>query len=79
MLVFLFLERIRFPRMKSIVAIIRSRYGDKVLKMVKKLEKLDFELRKAQNLILNFYVILRIMILYLIFFVFEQLIKTYKQ
>ena len=79
MLVFLFLERIRFPRTKSIVAIIRSRYGDKVLKMVKKLEKLDFELRKAQNLILNFYVILRIMILYLIFSVFEQLIKTYKQ
>ena len=79
MLVFLFLERIRFPRTKSIVAIIRSRYGDKVLKMVKKLEKLDFELRKAQNLILNFYVILRIMILYLIFCVFEQLIKTYKQ
>ena len=37
-----------FPTMKSIAAIIRSRYGDKILKMVRKLEKLDFKLRKAK-------------------------------
>ena len=47
-LVFLFLVRIRFPRTKSIAAIIRSRYGDRMLKMVRKLEKLDFKLRKAK-------------------------------
>ena len=45
---FLFLARIRFPRTKSIAAIIRSTYGDKILKMVRKLEKLDFKLRKAK-------------------------------
>ena len=48
MLVFLFLARIPFPRTKSIAAIIRSRHGDKILKMVRKLEKLDFKLRKAK-------------------------------
>ena len=45
---FLFLARIRFPRTKSIAAIIRSAYGDKILKMVRKLEKLDFKLRKSK-------------------------------
>ena len=48
MLVLLFLARIRFPRTKSIAAVIRSRYGDKILKMVRKLEKFDFKLRKAK-------------------------------
>ena len=36
-----------FQRTKSIATIIQSRYGDKILKMVRKLEKLDFKLRKA--------------------------------
>ena len=48
-LVFLFLARICFPRTKSITATIRSRYGDKILKMIKKLEKLNFKLRKAKR------------------------------
>ena len=48
MFLFLFLARIRFPRTKSIAAIIRSAYGDKILKMVRKLEKLDFKLRKSK-------------------------------
>ena len=48
MLVFLFLARIRFPRRKSIATIIRSRYGDKIAKLVRKLEKLYFKLRKAK-------------------------------
>ena len=48
LLVFLFLAKIRFPRTKSIAAITRSRHCDKVLKMVRKLEKLDFELRKEK-------------------------------
>ena len=48
MLVFFFLARIRFPRTKSIAAIIGSRYGNKILKMVRKLEKLDFKLGKTK-------------------------------
>ena len=40
----LFLARIRFPRTKSIAVIIQSRYGDKILKIMRKLEKLDFKL-----------------------------------
>ena len=47
-LVFLFLARKRFQRTKSIAAIIRSRYGNKILKMVRKLEKFDFKLRKTK-------------------------------
>ena len=48
MLVFSFPARIRFQKWKSIAAIIRSRYGDKILKLVRKLEKLDFKLRKTK-------------------------------
>ena len=50
-LVFLFLARIHFPRTKSIAAVIRSRYSDKVLKMARKLEiKLDIKfLCKCEN------------------------------
>ena len=47
-LVFLFLARIFFPRKKPVAAIIRSRYGNKILKMVRKPEKLDFKLRKSK-------------------------------
>ena len=43
--------------------------------MVRKLKELDFKLRKAK-LDIKFYVSVRIMILYLIFRVLEQLIKT---
>ena len=74
-LVFLFLARIRFPRTKSIATIIQSTYDNKTLKMVRKLKELDFKLRKAK-LDIKFYVSVRIMILYLIFRVLEQLIKT---
>ena len=43
-LVFLFLARLCF----SIATIIQSKYGDEIIKMVRKLEKLDFKLRKAK-------------------------------
>ena len=47
-LVFLFLTRIRFPKTESIASIIRKRYGEKLLKEVRKFEKLDYKLRKVQ-------------------------------
>ena len=47
-LVFLFLARIRFPKTESIASVIRRRYGVKLLKEVRKFEKLDFKLRKVQ-------------------------------
>ena len=46
--VFLFLARTRFPRTKSIVTIVRSRYDNEILEIVRKLEKFDFKLRKAK-------------------------------
>ena len=69
-MVFLFLARIRFLT-KSTDAIIRSRYGDKILKMVRKLEKLDLKLRKTK-----FDIKFLCKCEYLIFCVFEQLIKA---
>ena len=46
-LVFLFLVRCRFPAKKSIIDILRKRYGENLVKNVKKLEKLDFKLKEA--------------------------------
>ena len=48
-LLLLFLTRIHFPRTKSMAAIIWSRYGNKILKMVRKLEESDFKLSKAKR------------------------------
>ena len=45
-LVFLFIVRLRFPLDKPISVIIRLRYGDSVLKSIRKFEKLDFKIRK---------------------------------
>ena len=47
-LVFLFFAGISFPKAKSIATVIRSRYVDKPLKIVRKSEKLDFKLRNAK-------------------------------
>ena len=46
-LFFVFLIRLRFPVDKSIAEIIRSRYGDATLKVLRKYETVDFKLRKA--------------------------------
>ena len=46
--VFLFSARARFPKSKSIVEVIRSRYSENTVKRIRKLEKLDYRLRKAE-------------------------------
>ena len=63
---FLFLARIQFPKMKSIAEVIRSRYSENTVKRIRKLEKVDYRLRKTEldlqflckcddnNVILNF-------------------------
>ena len=45
--VFLFLARVRFPKSKSIAEVIRSRYSENTVKRIRKLEKLDYPLHKA--------------------------------
>ena len=46
-LVFLFIIRIRFPKGKSIANIIRSRYGEALVRKIRKFEKNDYKLRKG--------------------------------
>ena len=45
--VFLFIIRCRFPKSKSVAEIIRSRYGNHVLKITRKYERLDYKIRKV--------------------------------
>ena len=47
-IVFLFLIWLRFPHSKSLSQIIRRRYGDKIIKRLRKFEKIDYRLRKAE-------------------------------
>ena len=47
-LALLFLIRIRFPWGKSITHILRSRYGNIVVKEIRKFEKIDYSLRKSK-------------------------------
>ena len=46
--VFLFLARVRNPKSKSIVEVFRSRYSENTVKRIRKMEKLDYRLRKAE-------------------------------
>ena len=46
-IVFLFIIRCRFPKLKSLSEIIRFRYGNHVLKRIRKYEKHDYRLRKT--------------------------------
>ena len=46
--VLLFIIKCRFPSRKLLAEIIRHRYNEKVLSKVRKLEKLDFKLRKCK-------------------------------
>ena len=46
-LVFIFLTRLRFPSRLSIAEVLRKRYGDRTLKLVRKFEKTDIEHKKA--------------------------------
>ena len=52
-LVLLFLIRIGFRHSKSIAEVIRKRYGQNTLNKFKKLEKLDYQLRKGQEFLVN--------------------------
>ena len=47
-IVFLFLAITRFPKSKSIAKVNRSRYSENTVKSVRKLEKLDYRLRKTE-------------------------------
>ena len=47
-LVYLFLVRLRFPSCSSVAEIVRKRYGDEVLRKIRKFEKLDFRTGKLQ-------------------------------
>ena len=47
-LVFIFFIRLRFPKNLSIATIVRRRYGENVLKDVRKFEKLDKKCRKLE-------------------------------
>ena len=44
----MFLARLRFPLSKSIPKIIKDRYGESVLKLVRKFERTDLRCRKAE-------------------------------
>ena len=46
--VFLFLTRVRFSKSKSVDEVIRFRYSENTVKRIRKLEKLDYHLRKAE-------------------------------
>ena len=46
--VFLFFIRLRFPKSKSISDILHRRDGQSALKRIRKFEKLDYRLRKAE-------------------------------
>ena len=43
----MFVARLRFPAQDSIIQILRSRYGDGLVKKVWKFEKFDFKYRKS--------------------------------
>ena len=46
-LVFVFLIHLRFPKNLSFIQVIHKRYGNTVVKLVRKFEKSDFKHRKA--------------------------------
>ena len=46
-LVCLFIIRLRFPPKSSVANVIRGRYGDATLKILRKFEKIDFKRRKC--------------------------------
>ena len=47
-LVFLFIVRLRFPSDKLIANFIGSRYNDKIVKRLRRFEKLDFKVQKNE-------------------------------
>ena len=53
-LLFLFIARIRFPALYSLIDVLRKRYGRDLVKKVRTLEKLDFKQKKKTILDLDF-------------------------
>ena len=47
-IIFLFLIRLQFPKSKSISEILRRRYDQSILKIIRTFEKLDYLIRKAE-------------------------------
>ena len=47
-IVFSFLARVRFPKSQSIAEVIRARYNENTVKRIRKLEKLNYRLGKAE-------------------------------
>ena len=47
-IVFLSLARVRFPKSKSIAEVTQARYNENTVKRIRKLEKPDYRLRKAE-------------------------------
>ena len=45
-MVFIFISRLRFASSLSIVEVLRNRYGNGLVKDVKKLEKIDYKYNK---------------------------------
>ena len=43
----MFLTRLRFPSKLSIAEVLRKRYGERILKLVRKFEKTDIKNKKA--------------------------------
>ena len=48
-IVFMFILRCRFLKRKSLSECIRSFYGNIILKVVRKYEKLDYQIRKLER------------------------------
>ena len=65
-IMFLFLLRLRFSESKSISDILRRRYGQSTLKRIRKCEKLNYRLGKAE-LDLQFFKGVQTAMSYLIF------------
>ena len=47
-IVFLFIIRCRFPKSKSLTDVIRLHYGNHVLRIIRRYEKLDYRIRKLE-------------------------------
>ena len=47
-IVFSLLARVQFPKSKSIAEVIRARYNENTVKRIRKLEKLNYRLGKAE-------------------------------
>ena len=55
-IVFPFLARARFPKSKSIAELISAKYHKNTVKRIRKLEKIDYHLRKAELDLESFFV-----------------------